>query len=840
MKALLGIYAGSALLFQVQAQSQDSLLEKLSIRFKGDAKIEVGSTFVGLSFHHSTPLPQRVSFYYPVANSIDNSTDYWRRDTTFVISAGVRFDGEPVSWLDKRGSEFTHTPFSVDFTEREQDKIIKVGYHFTRSRAAVVITYQITNTSQRSRGVEFFTRYTTALHTSHSYKLQLPKDANVQKGNQAAAVSFPMRETGNSMLSVLTLGENNPCLKQYVRDSVACDSLKLLFPEAKLAASPAVNYIFRDSLQPGETFIVTQELISTTLNEAEQTAAYLEANTTAEITVFEKEKLEHSGNGLTFTTGDAYLDKSVLWARAILETTKHYIAGDTIPMPCPAEYNFFFTHDVLLTDLAAIQFDPNRVKHDLQFITAKANADYIIPHAYYWQDTAFVTEFADHDNWNNFWFLITSASYLQHTMDTSFIRSIYPYLQKSLTQALLTREKDSLMWSFRPDWWDIGHRYGPRSYMTILAIRAIRASIYIGTLLGENPEMLAIREHDADGMQAALIRQLWDEKAGFLMNAIGLGQPDPHFYCGSLLAAHYGLLNQYQLSRTVKSAGQQLLDPRTGISVAAPMDFDTLSSVWNFVGNEVGAKYYYFNGGIWPHANAWFALALIAAENRDSAYQFIRSVMSVNGVMDGPNGQPAMYEVRNANSENPTEYGTIDKPQFMWAGGWYLYSLYYLYALGEDQWNLRFSPYLREGQNQVSFGLTINGVVTPVTISGAGAVRKQNFQLFADGKAMHSLVLPNSGFRPNALCLTTGTETEAQLQSTSSVLEKIESSGKQLRMILFGFKGHRNETIIHLITKPKKVTVDGTEIPFAWEKKESKLTVSFTHPGNRVELLIMY
>lgn len=840
MKALLGIYAGSALLFQVQAQSPDSLMEKLRIRFKGDAKIEVGSTFVGLSFHHSTPLPQRVSFYYPVANSIDNSTDYWRRDTTFVVSAGVRFDGGPVSWLDKRGTEFTHTPFSVDFTERELDKDISVGYHFTRSRAAVVITYQIRNISQHTRAVEFFTRYTTALHTSHSYTLQLPKDANVQKGSRAVAVSFPRRETGNSMLTVLTLGENKPRFVQFVNASVACDSMKLLFPEAKLAASPAVNYIFRDSLQPGDTFVVTQELISSNLGEAEQTAAYLDANSTAEVTAFEKEKLVRSVTDIPFTTGDVYLDKSVVWARAILETTKHYIAEDTIPMPCPAEYNFFFTHDVLLTDLAAIQFDPNRVKHDLQFITAKANADFIIPHAYYWQDTAFVTEFADHDNWNNFWFLITSASYLQHTMDTSFIRSIYPYLQKSLVQALLTREKDSLMWSFRPDWWDIGRHYGQRSYMTILAIRALRAAIYIGSLLGEPAEALVAREHDADGMQAALIRQLWDEKAGFLMNAIGPGQPDLHYYSGSLLAAHYGLLDRHQLNQTVKTAGQKLLDPGTGISVVTPMDFDTLSSVWNFVGNEVGAKYYYFNGGIWPHANAWYALALIADENRDSAYQFIRSVMTVNGVMDGPNGQPAMYEVRNANSESPFEYGTIDKPQFMWAGGWYLYSLYYLYALGEDQWNLRLSPYLRDGQRQVSLGLTVNGGVTPLTISREDRHTSQNFQLFADGRAVHSLVLPNSGFRPNALLLTAGTETEVQLQSTSSALEKLELSGTRLRMVLFGFKGHKNVTIIHLTQQPKKVTLDGREIPFSWEKKESKLTVSFIHPEKRVELLIGY
>jgi hypothetical protein len=33
--------------------------------------------------------------------------------------------------------------------------------------------------------------------------------------------------------------------------------------------------------------------------------------------------------------------------------------------------------------------------------------------------------------------------------------------------------------------------------------------------------------------------------------------------------------------------------------------------------------------------------------------------MSLYGIMNGPNGQPAYYEVRNANKENPVEYGTV-------------------------------------------------------------------------------------------------------------------------------------------------------------------------------------
>ena len=48
-------------------------------------------------------------------------------------------------------------------------------------------------------------------------------------------------------------------------------------------------------------------------------------------------------------------------------------------MPCPAEYNFFFTHDVLLTDLAAINFDPERVRRDLLYIMSLAQGQYHSP-----------------------------------------------------------------------------------------------------------------------------------------------------------------------------------------------------------------------------------------------------------------------------------------------------------------------------------------------------------------------------------------------------------------------------------------------------------------------------
>ena len=57
----------------------------------------------------------------------------------------------------------------------------------------------------------------------------------------------------------------------------------------------------------------------------------------------------------------------------------------------------------------------------------------------------------------------------------------------------------------------------------------------------------------------------------------------------------------------------------------------------------------------------------MADGKKDEALKFIKNVMTVKGVMEGPNGQPAMYEVRNANFNDSINYGTVDKPQFLWA-----------------------------------------------------------------------------------------------------------------------------------------------------------------------------
>ncbi len=258
-------------------------------------------------------------------------------------------------------------------------------------------------------------------------------------------------------------------------------------------------------------------------------------------------------------TGNYDIDFTSRWSKAVLTTNAHYLNGQIVPMPAQAEYNFYFTHDALLTDLAAVNFDLNRVKNDFKFIISLADTDKTIPHAYYWKDTAYKTEFAGTENWNHFWFTLVCARYLRHSGDIKFLNQLYPYIQKSINTAMKNKGADDLMWSFRPDWWDIGNNFGPRAYMTILAIRALREFNYISTLLQKDLNGIKLNDDLANRMNRKLVDTLWDNKLNYLISYFEDGTEDEHIYMGSLLASHFNLLDTDKNIKLITNSKRKII-----------------------------------------------------------------------------------------------------------------------------------------------------------------------------------------------------------------------------------------------------------------------------------------
>jgi hypothetical protein len=269
------------------------------------------------------------------------------------------------------------------------------------------------------------------------------------------------------------------------------------------------------------------------------------------------------------------------------------------------------------------------------------------------------------------------------------------------------------------------------------------------------------------------------------------------------------------------------------------MDFHVLRDYLNFSGNEAGDQFYYANGGIWPHGNAWYALALMADGKKDEALKFIKKVMTVKGVMEGPNGQPAMYEVRNANFNDSINYGTVDKPQFLWAAGWYLYCLYHLYVINENSWNICFDPYLGKDQKNSSFDLYLAGKILNVNISGEGNLIKH---IKYGSEVYPSAVIPEDIPLVSNISIELGEPVNPYLASTNSILLSSTLESNILTIKLKSFKGHNNVSKILSPIKPAKVNIAGRDTYETWNIRELgsiyEIEVNLIHNLSQEEIIL--
>ncbi len=822
-----------------RSKNYSDLKKELEVKYNGNAKVSVGSAYVGVEMHHSTFLPQRISFYYPVANSIDLSTDYWKRDTTFIMAAGLKIGNDKKEWLGTETYEFTSTPYCVTFHKSDSQKSIDVTYEFCKDKPAMVITYEITNTGNETEQFEFYTQLQLSLKTCHTYALEDSAVTRYDEKNNAIIASFNDEGTQHANLFVANAGEKPVSYNTVgsLNSSRTPNNVWWYTHNGKLEDQimsnlnrgiPAAKFQYKERLAPKKTMKVIQIVGSCRGNEVDKIVDYLSKNYKKEVSKYNEYVLNKTFKDGVLYTGDKIIDHTVDWAKAVLAANQHYINGEIVPMPCPAEYNFFFTHDVLLTDLAAVNFDLPRVKRDLKFIVEHANKEKVIPHAYYWMDSAYVTEFANSDNWNNFWFIIASASYLKHSGDKQLLEYLYPYLTKSLKNAMLTKKPDDVMWSYRPDWWDIGNNFGPRVYMTILAAKALRDYNFISAVIGKNIDKLESYDKLSNNMVNQVTAKFWNDKYKYLINYLHDGSIDPHYYIGSLLAVDYGMLDSLHSDELLQTATNVLLDKNVGVYTAYPMNFLKYEKILGY-GDEVGAPYYYFNGGVWPQDNAWYAVALARNGNKDQALDFIKRTMTLDGIMNGPNGQPAMYEVRNADKNNPAVYGTVDKPQFMWFGGWYLYSLYNIYLTNENDWNICLNPFLPEGQTSSAFTLNANGYPILVKVTGHG---KYISSILYDGKPFYSAVIPANLKKVKNVKVVLGTPSNPYLLSTNSSLVNCSyDAGKNIMNLnLSAFAGHENQTTIISPFALKEIKVNG---------KKSDTLPNITIENNLYKIIII-
>jgi hypothetical protein len=804
-------------------------------------QIEVGSPYIGIEIHKSFPLLNRVSFYYPVANSIDISADYWKRENFRIMSFGMKVGDSSKRLLKNQIYKVSQTPYSVSFTGNDFDSEIKIKYEFCKNQPAMVITYEITNTSDTEKEYEIYTRLETTLRTSHTYKIIDSAYAEYEEDGAIIRTNFPFIETGNAQVFIMNAGlkpSSFTTKKEMDNRFTNLDDWWMhtdeplpekIIPNEKLS-EPVAAYIYKKRLAPKESVKIIQIVGSSLISEGNAKTDYLSKNYQNEVDNYEKYILKESLNENEIVTGSIDIDFTSRWSKAVLTTNAHYLNGQIVPMPAQAEYNFYFTHDALLTDLAAVNFDLDRVKNDLKFIISIANIDKTIPHAYYWKDSTYKTEFAGTENWNHFWFTLVCARYLRHSGDITFLNELYPFINQSIKTAMKNKGEDDLMWSFRPDWWDIGNNYGPRAYMTILAIRALREFNYVSTILQKDLSEIKFYDDLANRMNKKLVNTLWDSKLNYLINYYEDGKEDQHIYMGSLLASHFNLLDDVKNLKSISTAKEKLLDEKLGIYTLYPMDLHLLVDYMKFAGNEAGEPYHYANGGIWPHGNSWYALSLISNGLNDDAYEFIKKTMTLNGIINSPNGQPALYEYRISDKNNPALYGKIDKPQFLWAGGWYFYTLYNLFGLRENEWNISFNTFIPQEMDSVKLTVTIKGTPVIVDITGEGSTLSS---ILFDGKEIPSVIVPSDIKKLNKISLVSGNTKTPYLNSANTLVISplYDLKTKSLEFELESFEGHLIELQIVSPTEVQNVIINETKFSngISESKKNNVFEIDIRH-----------
>ncbi|MBC7187268.1 MAG: hypothetical protein H5U38_09565, partial [Calditrichaeota bacterium] len=289
-------------------------------------------------------------------------------------------------------------------------------------------------------------------------------------------------------------------------------------------------------------------------------------------------------------------------------------------------------------------------------------------------------------------------------------------------------------------------------------------------------------------------------------------------------------------------ARRMLVDPNIGVLNASPPDFARRVDQLRFHGNEAGPPYHYLNGGVWPHGNAWYALALNAVGARQEAYDFLAKTMSLGGVMTSPNGQPAMYEYRCSDPGDSLWYGRIDKPQFLWAAGWYLEALLSIYGLTVNAWNLYIDPFLPLGQSAFASDWFVAGNKVLVSIRGQGPLIKR---ICFDGQDYPSAVLPHKNPPRRRVSVELGRPQHPYLAAAQSALVSAEwdERASRLELLFAAFAGHSSSVVV-ISPRPLVKASLASSGSLLWDAELAdgayRTTIRFTHRKAEERLVLCF
>ena len=723
-----------------------SVIDEVNLKFqtfdKPFGQIEVGGKYAGMAFHAGSAMPSRISFFYPVGNSISNSQDYWKRYESHLFNAVLTIDGQAQTiGYDEHQAEYT--PYCFRATKQYANCSCSYDYSFGNVLPITVIKIELTNTSQASAQYELDFTPETAFHSCHSFNKFQPEKLTFEQDGALLIADFASSvDLGNCSLFFLNTG---------------------MLPQNQSTSESTASFHYAKLLSPGASLSITLIAGCCKASELEEMIRRVQDGWAADVTANSERVDAYIATQGNIAITDPALTETIAWSKGVHASLQHYLDGRYLPMPCPAEYNFFFTHDFLVHGLGWGYFDLDYIKNGYEYLLSLDAGDNVLSHACYWKDNAYYSEPCPPTDWNNLWIINSVSSYLKHSADKLTAERLLPMMQTSLDRILLNFD-DGLMKAFFPDWWDFGTNYGARAYISILTYRAIHNFTYIVLQLGK-PELATKYFPLAEIIRSKLNEQLWHEKSGYLLNELADGSLDKHYYSGSLLAPNFGLLDEIRSNQLLDSARAVLLDDNCGVHNVAPADFVGLEEKYGFSNTEQGENGYYINGGVWTQCNAWYALSLIKLNRVAEAYQVLKKHLSIAGIKLTHNGQPSFYEARiTAKDDN---YGKIDKPTFLWHGGWFMLTLYQLLGIRETPWNIELHPITATELIDSKSEIKNQGRDCTIEFAGTGDYFRE---ILFDGVASHSAILPAGTQNAN---LSRGSATSPYLAEADCLINSV-------------------------------------------------------------------
>ena len=133
--------------------------------------------------------------------------------------------------------------------------------------------------------------------------------------------------------------------------------------------TPEAAFSYEQTLAPGDSLVVVQLIGTGRQREVEAVRRRATATWREGVAAYEQGIRDYVRRKGRFDVADTTLRQTYRLAKALLRADRHYLDGHVVPMPSPAEYNFFFTHDLLV----------NVLRHDA-FVAGDVSTDFFDRH----------------------------------------------------------------------------------------------------------------------------------------------------------------------------------------------------------------------------------------------------------------------------------------------------------------------------------------------------------------------------------------------------------------------------------------------------------------------------